>query len=191
MQATAQQTPTRHRITVPEFFRMGEIGVFAPEARIELIDGELFDMPPIGPPHASRTTRISSILHRSLAERAIVSTQNPVILGDLNAPQPDIAVLKPRADFYATEHPQPDDILLLVEVAGTSLAHDRDRKLPLYARFAIPEVWLIDIGGGAVTIHRDPQPEQGSYATGFTLAPPALIRPVMLPDLELDLSPLL
>jgi Uma2 family endonuclease len=191
MQAIAQQGPTRHRITVQEFFRMGEIGVFEPEARIELIDGELFDMPPIGPPHASRTKRVSRLLHRGVGDSAIVSTQDPIILGDLNAPQPDIALLKPRDDFYETEHPQPDDILLLVEVADTSLAHDRDRKLPLYARFAIPEVWLVDIGGRAVTVHRDPRPEQGSYATSVPLEPPGLIRPAMLPDVELDLSALL
>ncbi|WP_295882512.1 Uma2 family endonuclease [uncultured Thiohalocapsa sp.] len=114
-----------------------------------------------------------------------------MILGDLNAPQPDIAVLKPREDFYATGHPHPDDVLLLVEVADTSPAHDRHRRLPLYARFGVPEVWLIDIGGRAVTIHRDPQPAQGSYATSFLLESPGLIRPVMLPDLELDLSALL
>ncbi|MBK1630740.1 hypothetical protein CKO31_08280 [Thiohalocapsa halophila] len=191
MQATAQQTPTRHRITVQEFFRMGEIGVFEPEARIELIDGELFDMPPIGPSHASETARVNQILVEATHGCAIVWPQNPIHLDDLSAPQPDLALLRWRQDFYRQAHPRPDDVLLLVEVADTSLAHDRDRKLPLYARFAIPEVWLIDIGSGAVTIHRDPQPEQGSYAAGFTLTPPALIRPVMLPDLELDLSPLL
>jgi Uma2 family endonuclease len=191
MQATAPQAPQRHAITVEEFFRMGEIGVFEPEARIELIEGELIDMARIGPPHASRTARLSTIFHRGLGGCAIVSTQNPVILGDLNAPQPDIALLKPRDDFYETRHPHPDDILLLVEVADTSLAHDRDRKLPLYARFAVPEVWLIDIGGRSVTIHRDPQPQQGCYATSFPLQPPGLIRPVLLPDVELDLAPLL
>jgi len=191
MQATAPCLPQRHAITVEEFFRMGEIGVFEPEARIELIDGELIDMPPIGPPHASRTKRVSKLLHRGVGDSAIVSTQDPIILGDLNAPQPDIALLKPRDDFYETRHPHPDDILLLVEVADTSLAHDRDRKLPLYARFAVPEVWLIDIAGRSVTIHRDPQPQQGSYATSFPLKAPGLIRPVLLPDVELDLAPLL
>lgn len=191
MQATAPQAPQRHPITVEEFFRMGEIGVFEPEARIELIGGELIDMPPSGPPHASRTTRVCTILHRALGERAIVSTQNPIILGDLNAPQPDIAVLELRHDFYATKHPHPEDVLLLVEVADSSLAHDRDRKLPLYARFGIPEVWLIDIGGRLVTIRRDPRPGDGSYATSFALQRPGLIRPVKLPDMELDLSALL
>jgi Uma2 family endonuclease len=191
MQATAPQAPRRHPITVQEFFRMGEIGVFEPEARIELIEGELIDMPPIGPPHASRTTRVSTILHRGLGVRAIVSTQNPVILGDLNAPQPDIAVLEPRDDFYETRHPHPEDVLLLVEVPDSSLAFDRDRKLPLYARFGIPEFWLVNIPDRAVIVHRDPRPEQGSYATRFPLALPGLIRPVMLPDIELDLSTLL
>lgn len=170
---------------------MGDIGVFEPEARIELIDGELFGMPPIGPPHASRTTRISTILHQGVRGRAIVSTQNPIILGNLNAPQPDIAVLKPREDFYATEHPQPDDILLLVEVADASLAHARDRKLPLDARFATPEVWLIDMTSRTVTVHGDPLPEQASYGTCFPLDPPGLIRPLMLADVELDLPTLL
>lgn len=90
MPATNPQVPQRHPITVEEFFRMGETGVLAPETRIELIDGELIDMPPIGPPHASRTKRVSALLHRAIGERAIVSTQDPIILGDLNAPQPDI-----------------------------------------------------------------------------------------------------
>jgi Uma2 family endonuclease len=191
MQATAPQAPRRHPITVQEFFRMGETGVFAPDARIELIEGELIDMPPIGPPHASRTAHITELLFEAARGRAVVWPQNPVLLGDLNAPQPDIALLKRRDDFYAHGHPQPEDVLLLVEVADTSLAHDRDRKLPLYARFAIPEVWLVNIPGRAVIVHRDPQPEQGSYATRFTLKPPGLIRPVTLPDIELDLSPLL
>ncbi|MBK1704212.1 hypothetical protein CKO40_06530 [Halochromatium glycolicum] len=190
MQAIAQQVPQRHRITVQEFFRMGEIGVFEPEARIELIDGELFDMPPIGPPHASETARINQILVEATHGHAIVWPQNPVRLGDLSAPQPDIALLRWRQDFYRQEHPKPEDVLLIVEVADTSLAHDRDRKLPLYARFAIPEVWLINIGARAVTIHRDPRLEQASYATAFPLEPPGLIRPVMLPDLELDLTAL-
>lgn len=191
MPATNPQVPQRHPITVREFFRMGETGVLGPETRIELIDGELIDMPPIGPPHASRTKRLSALLHRAVGGRAIVSTQDPILLGDLNAPQPDIALLSPRDDFYEAEHPRPADALLLIEIADTSLAYDRDRKLPLYARFGIPEVWLIDIAGGTVTIHRDPLAEQASYATRFPLESPGLIRPVMLPDMELDLSALL
>jgi len=191
MPATNPQLPQRHPITVQEFFRMGETGVLAPETGIELIDGELIDMPPIGPQHASRTKRVSALLHRAIGERAIVSTQDPILLGDLNAPQPDIALLVPRDDFYEAEHPHPADVLLLIEVADTSLTYDYDRKLPLYARFGIPEVWLIDIAGRTVMIHRDPQAEQARYAARFPLEPPGLIRPVMLPDIELDLSALL
>jgi Uma2 family endonuclease len=191
MQATPPQVPRRHPITVQEFFRMGESGVLAPDARIELIEGELIDMAPIGPAHAGRTTRIGTILHRGVADHAIVSTQNPIILGDLNAPQPDITLLKPRADFYEIEHPHPDDVLLVVEVADSSLTYDRDRKLPLYGRFRIPELWVVDIAGRTISIHRDPQPAQGTYAMGFELELPGLIRPVMLPDIELDLACLL
>jgi len=191
MQVTAPQAPRRHPITVHEFFRMGETGVLAPDARIELIEGELIDMSPIGPPHASRTAQLNETLVEAARGRAVVWPQNPVLLGDLNAPQPDIALLERREDFYAHGHPQPEDVLLLVEVADTSLAFDRDRKLPLYARFGIPEVWLVNVPGRAVIVHRDPQPEQGRYATQFSLKPPGLIRPMMLPDVELDLSSLL
>jgi Uma2 family endonuclease len=191
MPATAPQAPRRHPITVQEFFRMGETGVLAPDARIELIEGELIDMPPIGPPHASRTAQLNEILVGALRGHAVVWPQNPVLLGDLSAPQPDIAVLERREDFYAHGHPQPEDVLLLVEVADSSLAFDCDRKLPLYARFGVPEFWLVNIPGRAVIVHRDPRPEQGSYATQFSLEPPGLIRPVKLPDVELDLSPLL
>ncbi|WP_058555356.1 Uma2 family endonuclease [Thiohalocapsa sp. ML1] len=191
MQASAPQAPQRHPITVQEFFRMGETGVLAPDARIELIEGELIDMPPIGPPHASRIAQLNELLVEATRGRAAVWPQNPILLGDLSAPQPDIALLKRRDDFYAHGHPQPEDVLLLGEVADSSLAFDRDRKLPLYARFGIPEVWLVNIPGRTVIVHRNPRPEQGSYATQFPLEPPGLIRPVLLPDIELDLSPLL
>jgi Uma2 family endonuclease len=190
MQATTPQMPQRHQITVEELFRMGKIRVFEPGARIELLDGELIDMPPIGPPHASRTKRPSKLLHHGVGDRAIVSTRDPIILGDLNAPKPDVALLKPRDDFYESRHPQAADVLLAIEVAETSLGYDRDRKLPLYARFGIPEVWLIDVAGRAMTVFPTPQPAQRRYATRFPLEPPRLIRPGMLPDVELDLSTL-
>jgi Uma2 family endonuclease len=189
MQADALPAPRPHRVTAREFLRMGEAGVLDPNARIELIDGEMIDMPPIAPPHAGRTKRLNLLLIEAIGRRAVVSTQDPILLGDLSAPQPDIAILKPREDFYAKAHPQAEDVLLVIEIAEGSVRYDRERKLPLYARFAIPEAWLIDIPAQVIWIHREPA--NGVYQSSFHLAAPYRISPLMLDDIELDLAPLL
>jgi Uma2 family endonuclease len=188
MHANALPPPHPHRVTTQEFFRMGKAGVLDPEARIELIEGEMIDMPPIAPPHAGRTTRLTLLLIEAIGRRAVVSTQNPILLGDLSAPQPDIAILKPRDDFYSSEHPQAEDVLLVIEVADSSVRYDRKRKLPLYARYGIPEVWLIDIPARAIWVHR--APENGAYQTAFQLDPPHRISPSMLDGVELELGAL-
>jgi Uma2 family endonuclease len=180
--------PRRHPITVQEYFRMGETGVLAPDARIELLEGEIIDMTPIGPPHASLVTRINRLLERAVEDAALVSPQNPITLGERSAPQPDIALLRPRDDFYASAHPGPADILLLVEVADSSLAYDRDEKLPVYARFRIPEVWIIDIRGGHLDIHRDPDGER--YTTQWRASDLSGIGIAELPDIRMDLGTL-
>ena len=149
--------PSRHPITVGEYFRMGEAGVLDPDARCEKpIEGEIIDRAPIGPLHASKTNRLADLLTGAVHGKAIVSAQNPVVLGDLSAPQPDLTLLRYRDDYYVQAHPGPADVLLLVEVADTSLAHDRNTKLPLYAQFQIPEVWIIDIPGRHLDVHREP-----------------------------------
>jgi Uma2 family endonuclease len=186
MHATALPAPRRHPITVDEYVRMGAAGVLGPEARIELIEGEIIDMPPIGAPHAGGINRLIAVLSRTVAGRAIVSAQNPIQLGVLSAPQPDLALLRPRDDFYARAHPGPEDILLLIEVADTSLAYDRETKLPLYARFQIPEVWLVDLVGGHLDIHREP--EGGRFTTQFRARDLARVDVAALPGLALDLS---
>ncbi|NBC49429.1 MAG: Uma2 family endonuclease [Gammaproteobacteria bacterium] len=186
MQVNVLLAPQPHPVTVKEFFRMGEAGVLDPEARIELIDGVMIDMPPIAPPHAGRTKRLTFLLIEAIGRRAIVSTQDPILLGDLSAPQPDIAVLKPRDDFYSAEHPRAEDVLLVVEIADSSVRYDRERKLPLYARFAIPELWLIDIPTQAIWVYR--APEDGVYQTRFQLGAPHRISPSMLDDVALELG---
>jgi Uma2 family endonuclease len=186
MQANPQPTPQPHRVTVQELFRMGEAGVLDPDARVELIEGEMIDMPPIAPSHAGRTKRLTLLLIEALGRRAIVSTQDPIVLGDLNAPQPDIAVVERRDDFYTSAHPTADDVLLIIEIAGSSIHYDREQKLPLYARFSIPEVWLVDIPGRAIWVYREP--EGGAYKSRFRLAAPYRIRPSMLDGVELDLG---
>jgi Uma2 family endonuclease len=123
-----------------------------------------------------------------VADKAIVSAQDPVPLGDLSAPQPDLTLLRWRDDFYEQAHPGPGDILVLVEVADSSLAHDRDCKLPRYARFAVPEVWLVDVVGRHLDVHRAPQ--DGVYRTSFRIQDLSSVDIAALPDVRLDLRSL-
>lgn len=178
--------PRHHAITVGEYFRMGEAGILDPESRCELVEGEIIDMPPIGPSHASKVNRLADLLATAVHGKAIVSAQNPVVLGDLSAPQPDLALLRYRDDYYALAHPGPADTLLLIEVSDTSLAHDRNTKLPLYARFEVPEVWVIDIRGGNLDIHRDP--DGARYTYQFRASDLSRIEIAALQGLVLDLS---
>jgi len=124
-----------------------------------LIEGELIDMTPIGSRHANLVDVLAQILVRRLPAGCRVRVQNPIRLGDLSEPQPDIAVVRDRS--YAAAHPEAADVLLLIEVADTTLEFDRDIKLPLYARHGIPECWLIDVAGSQLSIHREPA--EGEY----------------------------
>ncbi|NBC17495.1 MAG: Uma2 family endonuclease [Bacteroidetes bacterium] len=159
--ARASSLGTVVRFSVGDYHRMGEAGILGPEVRTELIDGEVVEMPPIGHPHAGTVNLLSDLLKEAVGRKAIVAVQNPVWLDDYTEPLPDIALLRPRADYYRNGHPSPDDVLLLIEVADTSLAYDRDVKLPRYARAGIPEAWLVDLGGRRLTIHR--LPAGGAY----------------------------
>ena len=140
---------------------MAEAEIFAPYARMELIQGEIIDMTPIGSGHAGIVNRLNSIFSQKAGDNVIVSTQNPVVLNDFSEPQPDLALLRFREDFYTRSHPQAEDVLLIVEVADTTLQYDREVKLPLYARAGIPEVWLVDVKGKKVNSYR--RPEEGCY----------------------------
>ncbi len=148
-------------ITADEYERMGEAGIFPPDARLELIEGEIFEMSPIGSPHAACVKFLSGLFHRFFANRFIVSVQDPVRLSDLSEPQPDVALLRWRDDFYRGAHPTPEDVLLVVEVADATVVTDRKVKLPLYARAGVPEAWLVNIPEGQVEVCSDP--EGGAY----------------------------
>lgn len=167
---------------------MGETGVLDPDARVELIDGGLFDMSPIGPPHAGRVNRFIRIFSAAIGDSAIVSAQNPIVLGDFSVPEPDLALLRWREDFYERSHPGPQDILVLVEVADTSLSHDRDRKIPLYARYGVPEVWLLDLAGRHLDVYRDP--DGGAFTTRFRVADLSHVGIAALSGIALDLRDL-
>lgn len=148
--------PRRHSITVTEYFRMGEAHVFAHDARLELMEGEIVEMAPIGSAHAAVVDTLAALL-RELAPRATVRVQNPLVLGERSAPQPDVMLLRPRADRYYHSHPVADDALLVVEVADTTLKYDLEVKRALYARAGVVELWVVDIDRRELHVFREPE----------------------------------
>ena len=189
MVVSVQDMPRKHRLTVSDYHRMGEVGILARDARVELIEGEIIDLSPIGSRHSAAVNRLVRVLDRAVGESAIVSAQNPLILDDHTEPEPDIALLMPREDFYASGHPRPEDVLLIVEVADTSLKYDRTVKIPLYGRHGIPEVWLIDVEKGAFT--RFVRPVEGEYREEINEDPLGVVTLRTLPQVKVDLTSLL
>lgn len=181
--------PERRHFTVTEYRRMGVAGVFAPDERVELIEGEIIKMSPINEPHAAGVNRAAYRLNRALGDDVIIAAQNPVVLSDESEPEPDIAVLRFQADFYVTAHPRAEDILLIVEVADTSRRFDLGTKARLYGRNGIPEYWVEDVRGGVLIVHREPT--STGYASVRTMARGETLRPVTFPDRELRVEDLL
>ena len=154
---TVQTVPvqlSRLAFTIEQFQRMDASGIFAGDQRLELIHGEIVEMSPIGTRHAGSVNRLVNLFKQ--IDNAYLSVQNPVQLGDASLPQPDIALLRRRDDFYDNAYPGPADVLLLVEVADTSLAYDRDVKVPLYAQAGIAEVWIVDLNKRELVVYRSP-----------------------------------
>jgi Uma2 family endonuclease len=180
--------PRRHWLTVDDYYRMAEVGILAPDARVELIEGEIIDMAPPGSPHAAVVDRLTRIFVRAAGDAAIVRVQNPVRLSVYSEPQPDLALLRPRDDFYAAHHPQPADALLVVEVADSSLRFDRDTKMGLYAQHGIPEAWLVDLRGRRLIRYCAPQ--QGQYTVVDEPDLGSALRTTALPDIVLELHDL-
>ena len=177
-----------HRFTTADYHRMAEAGIFDEDSRVELIRGQIVDMTPIGAPHFGMVNRLTRLLSVLLAGRGLVSVQNPVRLDDGSEPQPDVAVLKPRADDYGSAVPRPADVLLLIEVADSTLRYDRDVKVPLYAEAGIAEFWLVDIAGRAVEVYR--RPKSGRYAEHRRVEPNASLDVAALPGAGLAVSDL-
>jgi Uma2 family endonuclease len=181
---------TRYRFTVEEYHRMGEAGILPEDTRIELIAGDIVVREPIGSYHAGTVDRLTRLWTSILGERAVVRVQNPVELaGDDSEVQPDVTLLRPRADFYTRRHPAAADVLLLIEVADTSLARDRRVKIPLYARAGIREVWLVDLTGDRVEVHREPT--AGGYRQVRASGRGESLVPEALPDLTIAVTDLL
>jgi Uma2 family endonuclease len=188
MSHAATDLPRRHRLTVSDYYRMGEVGILAPDARVELIDGEIIDMAPPGSLHAATVHRLNTVFVRAMNDAATVLVQNPVRLSEYSEPQPDLALLRFRADYYSERHPQAADVLLIVEVADSSLRFDRTTKMQLYATHGIPEAWLVDLRGKRLIRHR--VPEQGSYALVDEPDLATAVEVSALPGLTVDLHKL-
>ncbi|MEH2304738.1 Uma2 family endonuclease [Nostoc sp.] len=158
----------RRKFTVEQYHKMLESGILTEDDRVELIRGEIIEMSPIGTKHAACVNRLINLLVELLGKRVIVAAQNPVALNDNSQPQPDVALLKPRDDFYATAHPQPQDIFLLIEVADSTIEYDREEKIPLYAEANIIEVWLVDINEQVVEVYQQPSAARYQFMQKLT-----------------------
>jgi Uma2 family endonuclease len=146
----------RRHFNVTEYYRMAAAGVFSEDDHVELIEGEIVEMNPIGSRHAACVGRLTKLLERLAGDRSIIWIQNPVQVNDYSEPLPDVALLKPRDDFYAQANPQAADVFLIVEVADSSVEYDRNIKIPLYAEAGIPEVWLINLLEETIEIYTRP-----------------------------------
>ena len=177
-----------HRFRAADYYRMWEIGLFAPDARIELIEGEIIDMAPIGSPHCGAVGWLNEMLCDTLRKRAIVWPQNVVRLSEFSHPQPDIALLQRRKDFYREAHPGPPETFLIIEVSASSLRMDQMVKVPLFAHFEIPELWIVDLVHERLHVHRSPR--DGEYTEVSSVEKPGPTALSALPGVTVDLSDL-
>lgn len=178
----------RHVVTVDEFERMAGAGVFG-DARVELLDGEILDMAPIGNPHGACVDRLTTMLVPALLGRAIVRVQGSIQLSDRSLPQPDVALLQPRDDYYADRRPGPGEVLLVVEVADATVRSDRWTKIPAYGRSGVAEAWLIDINACVVDVATGPSAEGYGQVVQFGLDDK--LSPAAFPDVAVTVREIL
>lgn len=189
--ATALPSPSlglRKRFTVRDYHAMGKAGIFAPEDRVELLDGQVIVMSPIGNRHAACVGRLTNQFGRAggLAGRALVWVQNPLAQSELSEPQPDLMLVVPRDDHYDFGHPRAADVLLLVEVADSSFDYDVNVKVPLYARAGVREVWIVDLERDRIEAHAEPSDH--GYGAVRRYGPGDVLAPSALPDVALEVA---
>ncbi|HXV44508.1 MAG TPA: Uma2 family endonuclease [Anaerolineae bacterium] len=175
--------------TVGEYHQMIEAGILAEDDRVELIEGEVIEISPIGSRHAACVKRLNQLFAEQLGKLALISVQDPIHLNEQSEPEPDLALLQARADFYVQAHPEPEDILLVVEVAETSIEYDQQVKLPLYARNGIAEVWLVHLAAHLIEVYRQPAP--AGYGQIQQLRRGESLSPQAFPQLDLTVDEIL
>jgi Uma2 family endonuclease len=186
--AAGEYTPTRRLFTVEDYYRMVDAGILREDERVELIKGEILVMAPIGSKHMYSVNEFTERFVVALAGRAIVSPQNSVRLSMRSQPQPDLALLRPRRDRYYFGVPAPEDVFLVVEVSDTTLSYDRDTKLPLYAEWGVPEVWIVNLTGRSIIVARDPS--EAGYRHVETVPDGGTVSPAAFPDIVLPVHDL-
>ena len=174
---------------VDEYYRMARAGVLKPDDRVELIEGEIIKMSPIGSPHAACVSRLDDLLHNINKPKVMVRIQNPIRLDNFSEPVPDVAILKPRRDYYSTRHPAPSDVLVIIEVADTSVVADRHIKIPLYARSLIPEVWLVNLPKKVIETYFNPG--EGSYCNSRKYKRDEIVVGRSVPNLKFEVNDIL
>lgn len=179
----------RFRLSRDRYHQMIESGIFGEDERIELIEGGLVTMSPIGAEHSGIVDQLSEILVDQLARRAVVKVQGPIQLDDHSEPEPDVVLSKPRRDYYKRSLPQPADVLLVIEVADSSLAYDRTVKMPLYAQAGIAEAWIVNLIDRWIEVYRDPSP--AGYTTMLKILPGRAIAPQAFADVIIVVDDLL
>jgi Uma2 family endonuclease len=177
----------RTRISVDRYQKMVATGVLTRDDRVELIEGDILDVAPIGSRHAAVSVRLTKLFVRGVKDAAEVSVGGPIDLGKFSEPQPDLSLLRPRAD-YSTRIPQSSDALLVVEIADSTLVYDRTTKLALYARYGIEEYWIVDVAGERIEMYRGPM--ASGYAERLEVSGMAVASPRALPDLRIEVRAL-
>lgn len=172
-------TRTRHRFSVDDYEKMIQLGILTENHQVELIRGEIVDKMPTGEQHLACVNRLNRFLNRLVGDLAIVSIQNPVVFPD-SEPEPDVALLRPREDFYESGKPRPQDTLLLIEVSDTTLDYDREVKASLYAEAGITDYWIVNLVDRCLEVHRQPRPD-GSYGEMRTYQPGESVELLSLP----------
>jgi Uma2 family endonuclease len=174
------------RFTVDDVIGMDAAGLFPPDRHFELIEGEIIELAPQGPEHAAVNSHIVQTCVIALQGRAVVWSQSSVRLNDISLPEPDVAIVRGRAQDYRARHPQPQDLLLVIEISLTSLKYDQSKKLEIYAQAGVPEVWIVNLVDRQVEVYR--APAHGRYSDVKTLLPPADVKLAALPDVSLALT---
>jgi Uma2 family endonuclease len=167
-------------ITADEYHRMGEIGILGPDERVELLNGRIIEMPPIGPRHSYVVISLDALMQRTLGDRAVVVAQGPIRLDRFSEPQPDVLIVRGPREQYASHHARPEDTLLVIEVAESTLRYDRGEKLRAYARMGIAEYWIVDIAHER--LHAFTEPDGERYRTEVVVERGGQIAPRALPD---------